>query len=223
MNAKNKNYILLLIVLTCAVHAQVNDAKLWLKATVEKKITPKLSATAVAATRFGENVSQLQTYYFSAGASYKLKKWMKLGVMYRHSQKRNDESFFIPRNRINVDLTFKKKFFKKLILEPRLRYQNQYSSYYTSEKGTIPNHYARARMQASWDLDKKYEPYISAELYYHMKYQQEMFNRVRYVAGVSYEIDKHHKISIYYMHQREFNKENPERGYITGLSYKFTF
>lgn len=223
MTAKSKNYILLLIMSTCAALAQVDDAKLWLKATVEKKITPKLSATAVVSTRFGENVSQLETYYFSVGASYRLKKWMKLGVMYRHSQKREIEPYFIPRNRFNVDLSFKKKFFKRLVLEPRLRYQNQYTAYYTSEKGSIPNHYARLRTQASWDLNQKYEPYVSAELYYHLKYQQEMFNRVRYALGISYEINKHHKINIYYMHQREFNKADPERGYVTGLSYKFTF
>lgn len=143
--------------------------------------------------------------------------------MYRHSQKREIEPYFNPRNRINFDLTFKKKFFRRLILEPRLRYQNQYTSYYTSEKGTIPKHYTRFRLQAAWDLNKRYEPYISAELYYHMKYERERFNRVRYIAGVSYEIDKHHKISIYYMLQREFNRIDPERGYITGLSYKFTF
>jgi hypothetical protein len=221
---KRKNRLLVLFLLVAHLGwAQTNDARLWLKATAEKKINRKFSVHVEACSRIGENMSRLETYYVAAGGAYKPKKWISLGFQYRHSGKREINPYFNQRDRVSFDLGFKKKFLKRIVFEPRLRYQRQYTALNTSEKGYIPSNYIRGKAQISLDLDKRYEPYVSSELYYQIKYDKSEPNRVRYAAGVAYALNKHHKIYMYLVHQREFNEPEPVRSYIIGFSYKFTF
>ena len=67
------------------------------------------------------------------------------------------------------------------------------------------------------DLEKKYTPYISAELFTDVKAR--LNNKVRYAMGVNYRINKLHELGFYFMHQREFNVEDPYFDYIWGVNY----
>ncbi|HTF81867.1 MAG TPA: DUF2490 domain-containing protein, partial [Cytophagales bacterium] len=149
--------------------------------------------------------------------------WLGLGLGYRYSGRKNTEGYFENRNRFNVDLELKRKFFGMLVLQPRVRYQRQYTALQTSEMGMVPRDFLRYKLVASLDLDRKYEPYLSAELYYQMQYDEKEFNRVRYEIGTHYKFNKHHRITLFFLHQRAFNEPDPMRQYITGLAYKYTF
>jgi hypothetical protein len=203
--------------------SQQDDARLWLKAGIEKKFSQKLSLELEACTRIGENYSRMESYFGSLGLNYKIRKHFKCGVAYRHSAKREITPFFFERNRGSVWFSYKNKLYKRLYFENRLLYQKQYSAMTTSEKGYLPSNYLRNKLELLLNLKKKYSPYVATELYYQVKYQKSEINRVRYTLGCNYNFDKHHKISIYYMIQREINEPDPVRSYITALEYKYTF
>lgn len=222
VRGRNKLLLLLFLIIRLGL-TQTDDARLWLKATVEKKINRKFSANVEACSRIGENMSRLETYYVAVGAEFKPKKWISLGLQYRHSGKREISPYFNPRDRVSFDLGLRKKFLKRIVFEPRFRCQRQYTALQTSEKGYIPSDYFRCKAEVSLDLDKRYAPYVSSELYYQVKYDKSEANRVRYTAGVAYGLNKHHKVYIYLVHQREFNEPDPVRSHIMGFSYKFTF
>ncbi|HTF80580.1 MAG TPA: DUF2490 domain-containing protein, partial [Cytophagales bacterium] len=73
----------MLFILVQLAYAQVNDARLWLKGSVEKKLSQRASISGEVSTRIGENISRLQTYYAELSADYKVYKWLGLGLGYR--------------------------------------------------------------------------------------------------------------------------------------------
>lgn len=217
----NRFIVLVLTFCGLAVFAQQNDARLWLKAGVEKKLNRKLNLQIDACTRVGENMSRLESYYVAVGLEYKVLKKLKLGAALRHSGKREISPYYDERNRISLWLAYKRKIYKNWGLAYRPMYQQQYTNMLTSEDGYIPSKYLRNKVSVYYDLHKKYTPYVTCELFYQSKYFKGEFNRVRYETGIDYEFNRKHKINVFYLLQREFNEPNPIRSYIIGLGYKF--
>ena len=203
--------------------AQEEDARLWLQASVEKKIIPKGSVELIAGLRRGENYSRTDSYYYQLGFEYKLFKFLQAGILYRYSDKREYEPNFFHRDRWGGWLQFRKKFSKALVFDYRVFYQRQYTDMNRSEKGFIPSNYVRNKIRLQLDRKKRYKPYISAELFYQIKYNKSEFNRARLALGVAYELDKHHKITPSYMFQKEINEPDPVTSYIIGIEYKYSF
>jgi hypothetical protein len=110
----------------------------------------------------------------------------------------------------------------KIKLSSRVRYQKQYGAIYSSDEGFVGQNTVRLKGALDWDLDKKYTPYISSEVYYLIKPLQSKINKARYLIGVKYKFNKHHSLGVYFMHQREINRTNPQRVFISGVSYSIT-
>ena len=69
---------------------------------------------------------------------------------------------------------------------------------------------------------KKYEPFVSTEIYYLLDNSGKYFNRIRYKIGTDYELNKRNTINLFYMIQQELNSKNPVRAFILGLGYRYT-
>ena len=48
------------------------------------------------------------------------------------------------------------------------------------------------------------------------------FNRGRYYAGFNYKISDRYSCGAYYLYQREFNINNPERDHVYGIEFGIT-
>ncbi|MBC7865547.1 MAG: DUF2490 domain-containing protein [Bacteroidia bacterium] len=201
---------------------QYNDAGLWLNANVEKKLLKDLSVSFNPTVRFNENVTELGQWFLDQGLSYKLNKRLRVSVNYRYSQKRKLDDTYANRHRFYADLTYKMKL-GKIALSYRLRGQDQYAEIYSREKGRTPSMAIRNKLQAKYASDTKFEPFLSAELWYGITNKISQFNNVRVVGGTDYELNKYSSITLSYIFQKEFAVKNPETDFIFSLGYNYSF
>lgn len=204
-------------------NAQVNDAGLWTSVNIEKKFTQKLSLGFTEELRFNENVTELGTILSDIGLMYKFgpEGGIRASINYRFSNKRNVNDTYSNRHRYYGDVTFRKKF-GAIIPMYRIRLQSQYDDIYSSEDGREAEYYMRNRLILKYSPDTRYKPFIGTELYTRLR--NEIFNRsysdnVRYIAGVDFEFNERNALSVSYLVEREFNRNNPERNYVLSLTY----
>jgi hypothetical protein len=209
----------LLLAFSFATKAQVNDAGLWLNLSAEKKITQKFSTQLTQSFRLNENFSELGTSFSEIGVNYKIQKRLSVGAAYRFSQKRRVDDFYSMRHRYNIDISYKLKI-KKINITLRERFQSRYKDYGTSEKGNVPKNYFRSKITMRYNLNKKYTPFISGELFYQLA---EQIDNLRFKAGFDYEFNKFSSLNLYYMVDKEINVKNPWTNYVIGLGYNYSF
>jgi hypothetical protein len=217
-------YIAVLVVLffySLKTEAQVNDARLWLTAGLQKNITQKMYAEGKASIRFNENISEIGAYYGDIGIGYKLIKRLRIEAHYRYSGKSKRDGTFHLRHRYYADLYYKIKTKTPFSITLKVRFQKQYTDVFTSETGFNPANTLREETTVSYKY-KKYEPFIGAEIFYLMDNSGKYFNRIRYKVGTDYDINKRNSLTFFYMIQQELNSENPTRAFIMGVGYKYT-
>src|SRR6185503_12504043 len=159
--------LLLLFLILVSVNkssGHLNDFGVWGGITLNYKFTRNLSASVEEQFRFNQNAGHLAQYFSEAGASYSLSKKFKVGLYYRFSQVQR-ENYFSRRHRWFADVSFrqKSKSFQVLL---RARMQQQVRDVHSSESGKIPDWYSRVKLTVKLDRNKKYLPYVSAELFY---------------------------------------------------------
>lgn len=219
-NRFKKTYLSITILLSSfSLTAQVNDAGLWINLDVEKKITQKFSAEISHALRYNENISELGTSLSEIGLSYKIIKPLTFGGAYRFSQKKRVDDFYSNRHRYSFNITYKIKV-NQFKISFREQFQSSYKDIGISADGGIAKNHLRSKITLAYDLEKKYTPYISYEMYYEIG---EYIDNTRYKAGVEYEINKFHTVEISYMIDKEMNVNKPWTNYVIGLGYKLTF
>jgi hypothetical protein len=211
-----------LIFSNCAF-GQMNDAGLWTSLTLEAKLIKKLSVNVSQEYRFNENVTELATWISEAGLEYKLNKFIRASVNYRYTLKKKKNNLYSPRQRIFIDIKAEKKI-KPVIFRFRTRFQEEYADIDRAPDGGFAGFYSRNKFSFKFDLDKKWEPYTSLELFSPLRHNQPfLFDDIRAAAGIEFALSKHHKLDIYYMIQRELNVNNPVTDFIGGIGYQYKF
>jgi hypothetical protein len=204
-----------------AAIGQTKDAGLWTSLTFEAGLVKKLSVAVSQEFRFNENVTELGTWISEAGLEYKLNKFIKASVNYRFTRKRQLNNLYTPRHRLFIDVKAEKKF-KPFIVQFRTRFQEEYADIGRAPDGGFAGFYSRNKLSFKLDLDRKWEPYISIELFSPLRHIQPfLFDDSRYSAGFEYSLSKHHKLDLYYMIQREMNVSDPVTDFIGGIGYQF--
>jgi hypothetical protein len=140
---------------------------------------------------------------------------------YRFIQKRRIDDYYSFRHRFYVSAKYSKKF-KPLDFSYRLQFLDQYEDIGRASDGGIPIFYVRNKLSVKWDTKKPVTPYISIEVFSPLNYPREVaIDIIRSVAGVEYDITKHHKIDFYYMINKEVNVSNPLTSFIIGFGYYY--
>lgn len=205
-----------------ACHAQ-EDARLWLKAGVKKKINQGLDLRLVSSVRLGENYSRVNSCFFQLSAEQRIVKGIKLGVDLRQIYRRKTTPAYHSRQRVSIWLDVKKNILSKLEVLYRPMYMRQYTDLYTSENGLLPTDIIRNKIGLQYKLRKKYSPFVSCELYYRMRYDYRDFNRIRYTLGMEYNFDKYNQVTAFYRIQKRLNENTPMTAYILAFEYLFIF
>lgn len=215
--------LIFLLAANAAAKAQVSDAGLWASLTVEKKLTQRLSVGITGELRFNENISELSTIFTDLGLGYNFFKDELLGVSvnYRYIRRKNVEDFYMGRHRWYTDVVLKKKF-GKLVPSWRIRFQSQFRDPETSDAAWNAEYYLRNRLQLKLDMEKKYRPYIGAELYTQADGFEFMSDNIRLTAGVDYSFNERSILGLGYLIDREFNVNDPARNYNIVIEYKLT-
>jgi len=189
------------------------------KLECRKKITQKFSTQITQSFRLNENFSELGTSFSEIGVNYKVLKRFSIGATYRFSQKRKIDDFYSMRHRYNIDVSYKLKI-KKLSITLRERFQSRYKDYGNREKGNVPKNYFRSKVTMRYNLNKKYTPFVSGELFYQIS---EQIDNLRFKAGFDYEFNKFSTLNMYYMIDKEVNVKNPWTNYVIGIGYTYSF
>jgi hypothetical protein len=193
--------------LSANVNAET-DLGLWCNVAIRHQVTSTVSVSIAEEIRWRNNISSLDSYFTDAGLEYEFNSW-KASVNYRFINKMDDD-FISQRHRFYFDIAYKIKV-RKFIFSARQRIQEQFSDYYSSETGKIPEWYSRTKFQVKRDLDKKYEPYISFEMYYlidNLDETDRVIDRFRYETGLEYEFNRRYKAGAFFLLQHDlFTKE----------------
>lgn len=218
----NRKYLALLfaIALSKSGISQVKDFRTWTQLSIEKKFNRNWSIETLGGIRMGQNSTHMEVSYIESGLNYLISKNWQTELHYRYSNKTEYTDKFQSRHRLHFKVTYSKKVFNRIKTSTSLMFQKQYTNIYTSDDGMYPANYFRGQLKLAYDTNKQYEPYLSTELFYQLKYNKKEFNRVRYELGFKYEINKYNQFKLFYMIQREFNEPNPIHSFIIGGAYK---
>ena len=204
--------------------AQQNDFGIWASVAVKHKFSQKLSATLEEQFRFYQNATDIAQYFTDAGIEYSLSKKIKVGLCYRFINS-NHQTYYSKRHRWYVDLSYKTKFSKFQFLL-RTRFQEQQQDIYSSDYGYVPNWYSRNKITTKLDLNKKYMPYLSCEMFYMVSAPNtdgSFIDKMRYTVGVEYQFNRVHSLDLYYLIQQDKNVNDPVTDFVVGIGYAFSF
>jgi hypothetical protein len=218
--------LLLFASYTLTYSQNYNDAGLWTTINLEKKLKNNFSAFLTEEFRLKENFSTINLFYTDVGVSFRPASILKVSLAYRFTQKHLLDDSYSFRHRLMLDITLRKKF-TNIVLSYRHRLQTELIDVESSEKGQVPEWYSRSKIEAKYDVGKKYTPYASFELRYQFFNPRDMesdhtWHRYRAALGVDYELSKKSALGFYYLIQYEWNVSSPNNLYIVGIEYSHT-
>jgi hypothetical protein len=211
-------FVLLLLPLS-PVRAQIDDTGLWLGADLRKSVTRKLDVTLGEQVRMHQDITAVDALITDAGIQYDLTKKLRASLNYRFINS-NQENYYSKRHRFYADVSWKEKF-SRFSVSLRERIQEQFNDYYSSERGKIPTWTLRSKLDVKVDLDRKYAPYASVEIYQLVDDARERergITRYRYEAGFEYEFNRRYSLNPYVIFQRDRSPAWVQLIY--GLEYK---
>ncbi|MES2797308.1 MAG: DUF2490 domain-containing protein [Bacteroidota bacterium] len=185
-----KNHLKVLILLILIQNVIKAQTGLWLKIGAEKKITKKLELELNFQPRFNTIDWPASSYIGEAGLKYDLPKGFTIGLFYRYIKSLKNEQYQ-PYHRYYVDLSYKFKKASPIIIDYRLRFQQQFKD---DDVGLVSDkNYWRNKLELAYKNKSKFEPFVSTDLFYKNGYA---FDQVRYKAGMNYKITKNQSTEI---------------------------
>ncbi len=211
------------------------DAQVWENIYIEKNITKRLIARLNEEGRITNNMINPSFIYADMGFNYKLNKRIHLALAYVLTEKQQPNKPWSTRHQAYFSLTFRKKF-NDFMFDDRNMFQWQVQDIYSSPTGRYAQYYIRNKFSIKYEKYFKLQPYIAEETYYFLNepyvYWQYKFNRVRYFAGIYYNVSLINQWEIYYLFENNFNQTkfnsnndvaNPQNNYVIGIGYSHTF
>ena len=204
-----------------SVFAQVNDAGLWTSINLEKRLSKKMSLNFSEELRFYENITELGSFFSEISAEYRYNKIFSFSAGYRFTQRRQVDDSYSTRHRYMINLTMKNKL-EALSTSVRIRYQSQYTDVTSSEDGMVPENYLRPKLTLKYDFGKKYTPYISGELFFHLNRPDGiLMDNYRVAAGIEYDFSKRSSIDLGYLINSEVQVADPWTSYVINIGWNY--
>jgi hypothetical protein len=203
--------------------AQTNDAQLWTDIKITHKLSGKINGYAENGLRFSENISEIGTAYSEIGLEYKLLKKLEISGGYRFFSKRKNEDLYSNRHRLNLDLSYKTSYYL-FSIQLKTRVEMEYKNILSSNSGMIPEFQWRNKAQLKYNFTKKIKPFFYLEAYLPLS-NSEYFEieKMKYCIGGEYKINKHNSFELYYLYEGQLHQNNPNKFFVTGISYICSF
>ena len=204
--------------------AQQNDFGVWGSVALKHKFSRRLSATVEEQFRFNQNATAISQYFTDAGLEYSLSKKFRVAVCYRFINSFQN-TYYSKRHRVYADLSFRTKY-STLQFIVRTRVQEQQQDIHSSDFGYIPEWYNRNKITVKLDWNKKYSPYLAAEMFYLIskpKSEAKFIDKMRYTAGIEYTFNRIHSLDIFYLIQQDKNVKDRVTDFVAGIGYVYTF
>ncbi len=216
-------YCFFLIFFSQLCVAQENDFEFWTGIQVEKELFKDFSISFEEELRLNENATSISSIFTQLGVSYKIHKYLNVGVAYRFVSVQNRYEYFDTKNRYQVDLGTRKKINKKITLKARTRIQQSFTNALNNEFKEPETSKWAWRNKATFDYrpKKDYTFATSIETYNRLNDSEgNYFQKLRITQALDYRINKKMDLTIFYRFEREFNANLPGQNSIVGLFYK---
>lgn len=218
--------VLLSIFILCfalPVFSQTENLGSWMTIGFNKELGKNFGLSIDQEARFKDNFTSINLFYTNVGINYRITKFLKVSLVYRNIQKRKDDGSYGFRSRIYTDFAFK---FKpgKWTLAYRARFQAEWrQAGYNRENGNLPEVFLRNLFKFGYEVGPHLIPYIGSEFRFQLQNPRipwgNGFDRQRLIAGMDYKVNDMHTIGAYFLHQKEYNVNDPQTLYIIGLEY----
>lgn len=201
-----------------------DDAALWLKVELEKKVTNNLALQLNAQCRINSNVSQVGQLAADIGLRYKLNKHFKLMADYVYRETQLLDGNYLSVHQFYTGVIFKQKF-QRFTFRYRLRLQTRFKEDEIATEVIWPASVIRNKFTLKYELTKSWDIYTAYELSSPLYTPESLhFNRSRTYFGAAYHLNKSSNIETYFMLQRRYSYNNqPARDFVYGVNYVFTF
>jgi hypothetical protein len=215
----------LLALLPVASYAQREDAALWMSMSADKNINKKTAWHLTTQTRINDNFRRYDYSYIDFGIDRKLSKRWNGQIAYVLNAKNDLAYGMLFRHQFYANATYGKNFgdFK---ISDRHQVQTQIEDLNFEETGGFPDLFYRNKLSVKWRGPENFTPYLSSEVYFrinHPRAHENTLYRIRYFAGVEWEISKRKSLDIYYLHQRQSTRTGIAIIHVIGLRYNFSF
>ncbi len=217
----------LLVTLFWSTFSFAQSDNLGMSASVEinKKILPKLEASLEESFRLRDNFSEIDRFSTALELSYKFNSYLRVGGAYNLINYNHPKKDWEVRHRYYF---FAQGYysFNRFTLSLRERFQSTYREG-VSETTTRsnPKLYLRSRILLSYNIKGiGFEPYTSCELYYTLNDKTgNSMNKISYILGTKYKINKRNYLQIYYRYINFNEDEDEENRHILGMGYSHKF
>jgi len=200
-----------------------SDFEGWISAGIKLKVHKKWTFGLSEEIRLKTNLTQIDQYFTNLTIGYAPAKFIDLGAAFRFSQKNEKEDSYSSHYRINLDMAFKHKV-SRFSFNYRLRYQFRNELGVTSLDGDYLKHGFRIRAKVVYNIKKlPLEASLSAETFNtYEKFTLLDFNKLRFTAGLAYDLKKYGKVKLFYSVEQEVFTSYPKTTGIIGLGYVYT-
>lgn len=201
-----------------------DDAAIWLNLHFEKEVVKKLNVSLDFKNRINNNVTDYGLGYVDLGVNYSILKFLKVQLDYVYGKSRNFNGTYSDIHRGAFSLFLKYKW-RNFTLTYRNMVQMRFKNIYISENGTVPTYYERNKLTVKYDINKRFETYVSEELYLPFdQARNKGLSRSRSTIGLIYNITKKINVEAFFIYQHELNAFNrTNRDYIYGIGYSHEF
>ena len=212
----------ILFVCVAPAIAQESDFGTWISVELEKKLTDKLRLEFEEEIRIFQNLSEIDRFGTSLGASWTFNKFFRMGTAYS----------WLYKNRVNLDewehrhrlILYARGRIKadRFTLTLRERFQSTYRDESIEGFKYNPRNYLRSRFEASYDIKgSKVAPYTSVEMYYQLNNPKgNEIDNMRYTLGAEWPLSGTLTIDNFVRLDKEMNAKNPLSLWIAGVAFK---
>ncbi len=164
----------------------------WNKIEAKYKVTNKLDLEGNIQARVNEIGEPVKAFIGEAGLTYDHPYGFAVSAWYRFIGEPDQETSALEKyHRFYGELKYKTKVLNPLKIGYRFRYQQQFKD--DPDGLELDADYLRNKLEFSFNTKSRFEPYISADLFYKLG---DSFDQVRYKAGLETKLTKWSKLDL---------------------------
>jgi len=189
---------------------------------LEKKITQRLSITAMANGILTYDFQELGFAFYDGGVRYKISKIFSTNANYRFMQRLNLENFYDDRHLLYGDIDFSKNI-GKWAIGGTARFQTQFFSAF-SDSYHYPLAYNRSKINLKYKVNYYWHPFAEIELFTPLNHPtRKNVDQVRASLGFHYTFNDYLNVEFFAQIRQQINRAPRNTIFLTAVNWYVKF
>jgi len=190
--------------------SQTTDERLWISATIQKELTPRMDWEYEQEVRYKQNYTTFYQTFGEFSLYYRPFPNWKVGSAYRYIHLQDEAG-----SRFSLSSRYKSRLWRIIYLY-RLQLQSERVEGLELEK------HLRNRITFRYPVLSWLEPYIEGESYHFISGGDWEYIKYRRSIGLRITIIENQLLKCFYREQKEVNVDKPDTFFIIGLAYELS-